>query len=125
MEDKPNSGRTCTSQTEENVTKVRALVRSDRRLIVRMISSELNLNHHTVHDILSQGSEHAENLCKAVSKNFTDDEKENRRNVCLELLEHIENDETFFKSVVTGDESWIFKYDPETKRQSSGWHTNN
>ena len=25
----------------------------------------------------------------------------------------------------TGDESWIFEYDPETKRQSSEWHTSN
>ena len=26
---------------------------------------------------------------------------------------------------MTGDESWIFEYDPETKRQSSEWHTSN
>jgi len=36
------------------VEKVRALVRSDRRLTVRMIASELNLNHTTVHRILTQ-----------------------------------------------------------------------
>ena len=51
VEDEPRSGRTCTSKTEENVTKV---VRSDRRLTVRMIGSELNLNHRTVHDILTE-----------------------------------------------------------------------
>ena len=32
VEDEPRSGRPCTSKTDENVTKVRALVRSDRRL---------------------------------------------------------------------------------------------
>ena len=25
--------------------------------------------------------------------------------------------------VITGDESWVFDYDPETKWQSSEWHT--
>jgi len=25
--------------------------------------------------------------------------------------------------VITGDETWIFEYDPETKRQSKEWHT--
>ena len=25
--------------------------------------------------------------------------------------------------VITGDESWVFDYDPETKRQSEEWHT--
>ena len=24
---------------------------------------------------------------------------------------------------ITGDESWVFDYDPETKRQSEEWHT--
>ena len=31
----------------------------------------------------------------------------------------------FFKHVITGDESWIFEYDPETKRQNSEWHRAN
>ena len=53
MEDGHRSGRTCTSKTDENVTKVRDLVRSDRRLTVRMISSVLNLNRQTVHEILT------------------------------------------------------------------------
>jgi hypothetical protein len=47
-------GRPFTSKTEENVNKLRALVRSDRLLTVTMIGSELNLNHQTVHDILNE-----------------------------------------------------------------------
>jgi len=60
VEDEPRSGRPCTSKTGENVTKMRDLVRSDRRLTVGMISSVLNLNRQTVHEILT--FEHAENL---------------------------------------------------------------
>jgi hypothetical protein len=54
VEDKPRSGRTCKSKTEENLTKVRAVVRSDRRLTVRLFGSELNLNHQIVQDILTE-----------------------------------------------------------------------
>jgi hypothetical protein len=54
MEDEPHSGRPCTSKTEENVTNVRTLMKSDRHLTVTMISSELNLNHQTVHDIFTE-----------------------------------------------------------------------
>ena len=50
VEDEPRCGRPCTSKTDENVTKVRDIVRSDRRLTVRMIISVLNLNRQTVHD---------------------------------------------------------------------------
>ena len=45
--------------------------------------------------------------------------------MCLDLLEHVENHENFFKHVITGDEWWILEYDPETKRQSSEWHMSN
>jgi len=31
--------------------------------------------------------------------------------------------EIFFKNVITGDETWISEYDPETERQSKEWHT--
>jgi len=54
VEDEPHSGRPCTSKTDENVTKVRAVVRSDRRLTVGIIGSELNLNNQTVDDILTE-----------------------------------------------------------------------
>jgi len=124
-EDEPRSGRPCTSKTEENVTKVRNLVRSDRRLTVRMISSVLNLNRQTVHKILTFELGMQKICAKLVPKIITNVQKENRRNVCLDLLERIESDKKFFKHAITGDETWIFEYDPDTKRKSSEWHTSN
>ena len=59
---------------------------------------------------------------KLVPKILTNEQKENRRNVCLDFLERIENDNIFFKHVITGDEMWIFEYDPDTKRQISEWY---
>jgi uncharacterized cysteine cluster protein YcgN (CxxCxxCC family) len=45
IKDEPHSGRPSTSKTNNNVEMVRALVRSDHRLTVQMIASELNLKH--------------------------------------------------------------------------------
>jgi hypothetical protein len=42
VEDEPRAGRPSTSKTDDNVERVRSVVRSDRRLTLRMISSELN-----------------------------------------------------------------------------------
>jgi hypothetical protein len=39
----------------------------------------------------------------------------------MELKEQVRNDPDFLSKVVTGDESWIYGYDPETKQQSSQW----
>ena len=45
--------------------------------------------------------------------------------VCLDLLDRPEWEPEFFSRVITGDESWILEYDPETKRHSREWHTAN
>jgi len=107
------------------VEKVRSLVRSDRRLTFRMISSELNLNRFTVHQILTQDLDMRKVCAKIVPKNLTTEQKANRRDVCLDLLDRLEREPEFFSRVITGDESWILEYDPETKRQSRQWHTAN
>ena len=58
-----------------------------------------------------------------VPKNLTTEQKANRRDVCLDLLDRLEREPEFFSRVITGDESWILGYDPETKRQIREWHT--
>jgi hypothetical protein len=37
------------------------------------------------------------------------------------LQEQIQNDPTFFSKVITGYETWVYRYDMETKQQSSQW----
>jgi len=100
-------------------------VRSDRRLTLRMISSELNLNRFTVHQILTQDLGKRKVCAKMVPKNLMPEQKANQRDVCLDLLDRLERVPEFFSRVITDDESWILDYDPETKRQSREWHTAN
>jgi len=121
--DEPRSGRPSASKTDNNVGKVQALVRSERRLTVRMIASELNLNHTTAHQNLTQELAMRKLCAKNNPKNLTIEQKDNRKDVCLHFLERIQSDRNFLKNVITGDETWIFEYDPETKRQSKEWQT--
>jgi hypothetical protein len=37
------------------------------------------------------------------------------------MLEYTDGDPEFLKTVITGDETWVCGYDPETKVQSSQW----
>jgi len=125
LEDEPRAGRPSTSKTDNNVERVRSLVRSDCQLTLRMISSELNLNQFTVHQILTQDLDMRNVCAKMVPKNLTTEQKANRRDVCLDLLDHLEREPEFFSRVITGDESWIFEYDLDTKHQSREWHIAN
>jgi hypothetical protein len=63
-------------------------------------------------------------LCaKTVPKNLSEDQKLNREKMCQNVLGKTEEDPDFLNSVVTCDETWLFQYDPETKRQSVQWKT--
>ena len=117
VEDEPRAGRLSTSKTDDNVERVRSLVGSDRRLTLRMISSELNLNRFTGHQILTQDLDMRKVYAKMVPKNLTTEQMANQRDVCLDLLDRLEREPEFFSCVITGDESWILEYEPETKRQ--------
>ena len=68
VEDEPCAGRPTTSKTDVNVERVRSLVRSDHRLMLRMMSSELNLNRFTVHQILTQDLDMRKVCAKMVAK---------------------------------------------------------
>ena len=41
--------------------------------------------------------------------------------VCQDILTRLETDPNLLGRTITGDESWIFEYDPFTKRQSLEW----
>ncbi|KZC08958.1 hypothetical protein WN55_11421, partial [Dufourea novaeangliae] len=56
-----------------------------------------------------------------VPKLMTNKQKERRVAVCQELLEMANDNENFLKSIITGDETWVYGYDVETKTQSSQW----
>jgi hypothetical protein len=50
-----------------------------------------------------------------VPRLLTGDQKQHRLEVCMELKEQVRNDPGVLSKIITGDESWIYGYDPETK----------
>jgi histone-lysine N-methyltransferase SETMAR len=56
---------------------------------------------------------------------LTADQKQQCVNVCKELWQIASDHATFLSRVITGDESWTYSYDPETKQQSSHWKSPN
>ena len=51
-EDDPWSEQPSTAMTDENIIRVKQLVQSNRRLTIRMIAHELDLNRESVQTIL-------------------------------------------------------------------------
>jgi len=52
--DEESSGRPGTSRTEENIAKVRQILRENRRLTVRNLAEEVNVDRESVRKILTE-----------------------------------------------------------------------
>jgi len=121
VESDPRSGRPSTSRNEEMIAKVRTIVRNNRRLTVREIAEDCGISVGSCDAILTDNL-HMKRVCaKFVSRLLTDDQREQRQTIAGDLLERSCEDVQFLKNIVTGDESWVYGYDPETKQQSSQW----
>ena len=59
---------------------------------------------------------------KMVPKELTEEQNQRRVTICQDLLERQDD---IFGRIITGDETWVYQYDPETKRQSAQWKTAN
>ena len=121
VEDDYRSGRSSTSRTDENVASLKQKVRSDRRLTVRMIADELGMNSEWVWRIITEDLGMRKTCAKIVLRLLNEGQKERRVQVCQDILDQIKTEPNLLKRVVTGNESWIFEYDPLTKRQSLEW----
>jgi len=51
------------------------------------------------------------------------EQKDDRVSFCTDLCERAQNNPNFMSSVFTNDESWVYRYDPETKQMFSQWKT--
>jgi len=53
---------------------------------------------------------------------LSDDHKRARQTICQEHLDHHAGEGVaFLHRIVAGDESWVYHYEPESKRQSMQW----
>lgn len=117
----PRSGRPSSTLTTENIDRVRLAIEEDRRLTVRELENDLGIPKTCVSRILTENLNMTRVCAKFILKMLTKEQK----NLCVEIardnLELVTHDENVLKKVITGDESWVYGYDPETKRQSSQW----
>ena len=86
VEADPKSGRPCTSTTDTNIEKVRQLVRSDRRVTIRVIVNELGMDKEIVCTILVDTLGMRKVCAKMVPRLLTEEQKAQRLNACRDIL---------------------------------------
>ena len=94
--------------------------RNKRRLTVREIADDCGIFVGSCDAILTDDL-HMKRVCTKFVPRLVTDDREQRQTIAHDLFECSCEDVQFLKNIVTGDESWVYVYDPETKQQSSQW----
>ena len=94
----------------------------NRRIKVSEVATELIISYGSaftiIHDVLGMSKVSA----RWVPRNLSTQDRQHRLHSSRELLSIYESDpEDFLARLVTGDETWLYQWDPETKQQSMQW----
>ncbi|CAH1997479.1 unnamed protein product [Acanthoscelides obtectus] len=115
----PHQSTILSDDPRENVDAVRKLIIEDRHVTYREIEASLKISKTSI-----QKSLHEELGVRKVSRwiphLLTEEQKAASVNWCQKTLDRFNsgNSKNLY-SIVSGDESWIYCYEPENKRQSA------
>ncbi|UYV79733.1 hypothetical protein LAZ67_18000513 [Cordylochernes scorpioides] len=119
VNDDQHIGRSRSLRYEENKLKIKEFIKSNRRISIKDLSSETELSVGLCHQIVTKDLDMIRTSSKFVPRILTEEQKEVRMDVCKNMVEMTRTDPEWMQKIITGDETWVYQYDPETKRQSS------
>ena len=121
VNDDERSGQPTKSRTDDNIAVVDKMVKEDRNVISRLVADTFSIPKTVVLWILREDLKKQKLCSRFVPHTLTREQMDEQDAACQDLLNMINGDKNFLDKVITGEESWRFAYDPETKRQSSEW----
>lgn len=122
FEDAPRSGRPKEAVTPENVDRVRELIKVHRNITYEEIEEELGIGANAVHSILHDHLGVKKMVSRWIPHLLSSDQKRHRVEWCQFMLQKFnEGQSKRVADIVTGDETWLFNYDPGTKADDTVW----
>ena len=121
MRDDERCGRSRKVRTSEMIGQINDFMNRDRRVSIETSSAQFNVSVGAVHIIIDEELKMRKICAKFDARVLREDQRERHWNDSEERVELINADPPVLDALVTCDESWIYCYDPETKRQSSQW----
>eukprot|EP00106_Octopus_bimaculoides_P000134 XP_014767576.1 PREDICTED: uncharacterized protein LOC106867265 [Octopus bimaculoides] len=109
------------SATIRNVEKIHYLVHKDGRRTINDIADVVGLSYGPMQAILTSELNIRRASGMFVPRPLTTEQKEQGVKVCQDPRQRVADDPSFMSSTITGDEKWVYGYDPHTKQQSSQW----
>lgn len=120
--DDPRSGRPADTCTPEIIEAVRKLIEKDPRIKAHELAAIVKLSKTSVLRILHDELNLSKLSARWIPRNLTEAQKRDRVRKARALLRRYRDDpDNFVDRVVTGDEVWLFHWDPESKQESMEW----
>ncbi|KAG5314739.1 SETMR methyltransferase, partial [Acromyrmex insinuator] len=120
VEDNERSSRPSTSKTDENINKVREMLANNRKLTIRELAEDLNIAYGSIQDIVVNDLGLRRVAAKLVPKELNFMQKRDRVDIAKDMISKTESDPTFIKRIITGDETWVYEYDTQSRHQAKG-----
>ena len=120
-DDDERGGHPKSTQTAVNIAAVADLVKNDHWIASRMIAESLNIPKTVVLRILREYLGKRKLCACFVPHSLTPEQREDWVTSCQDIITRADADKHFFNITITGDDTWCFACDPETKWQSSVW----
>ncbi|UYV79700.1 hypothetical protein LAZ67_18000322 [Cordylochernes scorpioides] len=121
IEDDPRQGRPKFQKTDENVQKITDLIKENSRTILLELEQDTGISKRTIGRIVTEDLELKKTPAKFIRRFLTNEQNLCRLATCEHMLEMIRTDPEWKDKIITGDETWVYGYDPETKRQYAEW----
>lgn len=121
LNDDERSGRPRETVNEKNIKIVSDFIKKEPKSSLRYMATELNMNKESIRLILVNHLGLRKVCARFVPHTLKEHEKALRIQHSRDIIKEAKKDKNILYSIVTGDETWCFQYNPETKRQSSAW----
>ncbi|UYV73520.1 hypothetical protein LAZ67_10003933 [Cordylochernes scorpioides] len=121
IEDDPRQGRPKFQRTDENVQKITDLIKENPRTTLLELEQDTGISKTTIGRIVTEDLKLKKTPAKFIPRFLTNEQKLCRLATCEDMMEMTRTDPEWKDKIITGDETWVYGYDPETKPQSAEW----
>ena len=120
--DEHRSGRPVSTATETMKQQIEQQICDYRRVTIDEIAIEFSMSHGSVYSIVHDDLGYRKVCGRWVPRQMSNDHKRAWHTICQEHLDHHAREgDAFLHQIMAGDESWVYHYEPDSKRQSMQW----
>ena len=122
IENDPQVGKRVSVLIEENVATMKTLIEEDARYTVQEIEELSGIHSSSVLKILHERLGLRKICARWVPHLLTDEQKQSRVRLASQIIEKYDKcDPRRLEEIVTGDETWIYPFQPNSKAKNKVW----